>query len=77
MSKIDSLLVEKALQKIYNYALKDGDIGCAEWNEVSRLIRQAQIMQARIGDLEAQVAEYQSQLRRLTCLNRHHYPRYS
>jgi hypothetical protein len=65
MTVINPKTVEKALRKIDTYAMEDGDIGGAEWQEVAQLLREAVEMQARIDVLEEEVIQLQVRLRRL------------
>ncbi len=44
-----------ALRKIHELALADGDLGCAYWNEVGRLLRRAADMQGEIDALSQEL----------------------
>jgi hypothetical protein len=47
--------LDVALRKIHELAMEDGDLGCAYWNEVGRLLRRAADMQSEIDVLSKEL----------------------
>lgn len=47
--------LDVALRKIHELAMGDGDLGCAYWNEVGRLLRRAADMQSEIDSLSKEL----------------------